>query len=97
MKTKEKKKAKPGRLKIRVVFTAGAVGLFGAACFASPVAESPCTDCGPVHGTSSGGSSNRGGGSSSGGSSNLDGGHDGGVDAGQDAGEDGGRDGGDGG
>jgi hypothetical protein len=81
MKMKEKKKAKQGRLKIRVVLTAGAAGLLGA-CSAgvsnSPVDASPScqgSDCGVV--------------------SDQDGGHDGGVDAGQNAGEDGGRDGGD--
>jgi hypothetical protein len=77
MKKREKKRAKQGRLKIRVVLTAGAVGLLGAACnsattVAPSALESPCQDCVVT---------------------NQDGGHDGGVDAGQDAGTDGGPDG----
>ena len=51
MKRKEKKEAKQGRLKIRVVLTAGAVGLLGAAC--SPIAPSPANspcqgECGVI-------------------------------------------------
>lgn len=79
MKKKEKKKAKPGRLRIRVVLTAGAASLLGAACnstsnsvVAPSVMENPCEGC----------------------VTNPDGGHDAGVDAGLDAGEDGGNDGG---
>lgn len=76
MKRKEKKKAKQGRLKIRVVFTAAAAGLLGAACFCvssnSPTA-SPCLDCGVI---------NPDGG--------HDGGVDAGLDAGVDGGRDGG-------
>jgi hypothetical protein len=48
MKRKETKKAKQGRLKFRVVLTAGAVGLLGAACNSpttNSVAASPCQGC----------------------------------------------------
>ncbi len=80
MKGKEEKKQR--RLKIRVVFTAGAVGLFGAACpsLGGCVAASPCDDCEVT---------NLDGG--------HDGGVDAGPDAGKDGGLDGGLDGGDGG
>ncbi len=75
MKRLEKKKAKQGRLKIRVVFTAAAAGLLGTAC--SPIAPSPapspCQDCMV---------SNVDGG--------HDGGVDAGLDAGKDGGPDGG-------
>jgi hypothetical protein len=75
MKRKEEKKAKQGRLKIRVVLSAGVAGLLGAAC-SSPAAPSvyasPCQGC----------ELNPDGG--------QDGGVDGGRDAGNDGGPDGG-------
>jgi hypothetical protein len=75
MKRKEKNKAKQGRLKIRVVLTAGAAGLLGAACgiVAPSPANSPCQgDCGVVTNLDGG----------------HDGGVDAGQDAGEDGGRD---------
>jgi hypothetical protein len=76
MKRQEEKKAKRGRLRIRVVLTAGAAGLLGAACFC-PVPSamnSPCQgDCGEVTNLDGG----------------HDGGVDAGPDAGVDGGSDG--------